>query len=86
MTESGFPAVTSVTYYGILGPAGTPAEVVERLNTAVNESLKSNELKAAMLKVGFEPKSGSPRDFANLIAEQLQTWTPMVKATGFSME
>ena len=86
MTESGFPAVTSVTYYGILGPAGTPSDVVDKLNTAANESLKSSELKAAMLKVGFEPRSGSPQDFSALIAEQLQSWSPMVKATGFSME
>jgi tripartite-type tricarboxylate transporter receptor subunit TctC len=86
MTESGFPAVTSVTYYGILGSAGTPADVVDKLNAAANESLKSSELKAAMLKVGFEPRSGSPQDFSALIAEQLQSWSPMVKATGFSME
>jgi tripartite-type tricarboxylate transporter receptor subunit TctC len=86
MTENGLPEVTSVTYYGILGPAGIPAEVVERLNREVNESLKDPELTAGMIKVGFEPKAGSPQDFAVLMAEQMHNWTPMVKATGFQME
>jgi tripartite-type tricarboxylate transporter receptor subunit TctC len=86
MSENGLPEVTSVTYYGILGPAGTPAEVVERLNREVSDSLKDPELTAAMLRVGFEPKSGSPQDFAALMAEQMQKWAPMVKSTGFQME
>ena len=43
MIESGFPALTTVTYYGILGPAGLPADIVVRLNSDVNESLKSSE-------------------------------------------
>ena len=86
MTENGLPQVTSVTYYGILGPAGTPAEVIERLNHEVNESLRDPELTAGMIKLGFEPKGGSPQDFAALIQDQLQSWAPMVKATGFQME
>jgi tripartite-type tricarboxylate transporter receptor subunit TctC len=86
MTENGLPQVTSVTYYGILGPAGTPAEVIERINHEVNESLRDPELTAAMIKVGFEPKGGSAQDFAALIQEQLQIWAPMVKATSFQME
>jgi tripartite-type tricarboxylate transporter receptor subunit TctC len=85
--ESGLPGLTTVTYYGILGPIGLPNEIVNRLNTEVNESLKSDELRASMRKVGFEPAGGSPRDFAALISAQLAQWTPIVKATaGFQME
>jgi tripartite-type tricarboxylate transporter receptor subunit TctC len=86
MAESGLPDVTSVTFYGIFGPAGTPADAVERLNRDVNETLKDPELRAAMSKVGFEPKSGTPQDFATLIAEQMRQWTPLVKASGFQIE
>jgi tripartite-type tricarboxylate transporter receptor subunit TctC len=39
-----------------------------------------------MLRVGFEPKSGSPQDFAALMTDQMQKWAPMVKSTGFQME
>jgi tripartite-type tricarboxylate transporter receptor subunit TctC len=86
MIESGFPSLTSVTYYGFLGPAGTPADVVAKINSEVNESLKSAELRAALVKGGFEPVGGSPHDFAAIIADQLQHWTPIVKASGFQMD
>ena len=64
MTECGLPGLTTVTYYGFLGPAGTPADVVSRINGEVNASLKSPDLRANMRKVGFEPTGGSPQDFA----------------------
>jgi tripartite-type tricarboxylate transporter receptor subunit TctC len=86
MEESGLPNVTSVTYYGVMGARGTPATVVDKLNTEVNESLKSPELMAAMTKLGFGLKGGSPQDFAALIAEQSQRWGPIVAAVGFQME
>jgi tripartite-type tricarboxylate transporter receptor subunit TctC len=86
MAESGLPDLTTVTYYGFFGPAGTPAEVIAKLNGEVNEALKSAELRASMVKVGFEPTGGSPQDFAALISEQLQRWAPIVKASGFQMD
>ena len=86
MIESGFPAVTTVTYYGLIGPAGTPPDVVERLNHEAAESLKIPDLTAAMTRIGFEPKGGSPQDFAALIAEHMRRWTPIVKAVGFQMD
>jgi tripartite-type tricarboxylate transporter receptor subunit TctC len=86
MAESGLPNVTSVTYYGILGLVGMATDVVDRLNSEVNESLKSSELRASMMKLGFEPKTGSPQDFAALLASEMQKWAPIVKATGFRMD
>src|SRR5262249_22940717 len=68
MIESGLPGLTTVTYYGFLGPAATPVDVVASINSEVNECLKSAELRATMVKVGFEPTGGSPQDFAALIA------------------
>jgi tripartite-type tricarboxylate transporter receptor subunit TctC len=86
MAESGLPTLTTVTYYGILGPAGLPAELVGRLNGEVNVALKASELQGSLRRVGFEPQGGSPHDFAALIASQLQQWAPIVKATGFQIE
>ena len=86
MIENGLPELTTVTYYGFLGPAGTPADVVAKINGEVNEALKSADLRASMQRVGFEPTGGTPQDFAALIAEQLQRWEPIVKATGFQMD
>lgn len=86
MAESGFPDVTTVTYYGLMGPAGIPADIVHKLNRAANDSLKSPELTASMEKLGFGPKGGAPADFAALLFEQTQKWAPVVKALGFKME
>jgi tripartite-type tricarboxylate transporter receptor subunit TctC len=85
MAESGLPSVTSLTYFGIFGPPGLPASVVNRINAAVNESLKSAELRAAMEKLGFTPRPMSPRAFAELVAAENKKWVPIVKATGFQM-
>jgi tripartite-type tricarboxylate transporter receptor subunit TctC len=86
MLESDLPNMTTVTYYGLVAAAGTSADVVSRLNSEVNESLKLSELTASMVRLGFEPKGGSPQDFAALFAEQMRKWAPIVKAIGFQME
>jgi tripartite-type tricarboxylate transporter receptor subunit TctC len=86
MIEAGLPDVTVVTNYGILAPAGTPAEVIGKLNRAVNDCLNSAEVKGNMIKIGFEPAGGSPADFAAVIASDLSKWAPIAKATGFQME
>jgi tripartite-type tricarboxylate transporter receptor subunit TctC len=86
MIESGLPAVTVVTHYGILAPAGMPAEVIDKLNRAVNDSLSSAEVKGNMVKIGFEPAGGSAGDFAAVIASDLRKWAPIAKETGFQME
>jgi tripartite-type tricarboxylate transporter receptor subunit TctC len=85
MSESGYPAVTSVTYYGLFGRADLPAEIVTRVNHEVNEALKSAELRQSLAKVGFEPKAFSPPALADLLAAETRRWTAIVKATGFQM-
>jgi tripartite-type tricarboxylate transporter receptor subunit TctC len=85
MAEGGLPEVASVTTYGLFGPAGIPASVVARLNASVNESLKSEELRAAIRRIGFEPQAGAPGDFSKLLASEMKIWIPIVQKTGFQM-
>ncbi len=85
MAEGGLPEVASVTTYGLFGPAGIPASVVARLNASVNESLKSEELRAAIRRIGFEPQAGAPEDFSKLLASEMKIWIPIVQKTGFQM-
>lgn len=86
MIECGLPSLTTVTHYGLFGPTGIPADVVAKLNGEMNEGLKSAEVRAIMTNVGIEPTGGSPQDFAAVIAQQLQQWAPVVKATRFQMD
>jgi tripartite-type tricarboxylate transporter receptor subunit TctC len=86
MTESGLPNMTTVTYYGLMGPPGMAPDVVGRINNEVNEILKSPELIASMEKLGFGSKGGSPQEFTALLQEQSRKWAPVVKTVGFQME
>jgi len=61
MAESGYPDLTTVTYYGFWGPAGTPAEVVNKINGEVNEALKSPELRANLVRAGSSQPAARPR-------------------------
>jgi tripartite-type tricarboxylate transporter receptor subunit TctC len=85
MAESGYPDVTSLTYYGIFGPVGLPAEIVDKLNAAMNAALHSPELRAGLAKLDFAPHPATPKDFAALVASETKKWVPIVKATGFTM-
>jgi tripartite-type tricarboxylate transporter receptor subunit TctC len=85
MAESGLPEVASVTYYGLFGPDGIPAEAVTRLNVTVNESLRSPEWRAAIHRSASSPHSGTPEDFTRLLANEMKVWIPIVKKTGFQL-
>jgi tripartite-type tricarboxylate transporter receptor subunit TctC len=82
MIECGLGELTLDFWAGMLAPAGTPADVVDKLNAAINDSLRSPEMKASMGKLGFEAKIGSPREFAAFIAEELPRWGRIVKSSG----
>jgi tripartite-type tricarboxylate transporter receptor subunit TctC len=85
MAESGLPEVASLTYYGLFAPNGTPSNAVRRINAAVNESLKSPEIVAAIRRIGFDPHSGTPEDFTKLLTSEMKVWIPIVQKTGFTL-
>jgi tripartite-type tricarboxylate transporter receptor subunit TctC len=85
MAESGYPSVTSLTYYGIFGPPGMPPEIVGKINAAVNAALRAPDLAEAMARLDFVPHPISPEEFAALVASENSKWVPIVKATGFQM-
>ena len=86
MIECGLAGLTTVTHYGLFGPAAIPAEVVARLNGEINEALETPEVRASLRSAGIEPTRGSPHDFAAVIAQQLRQWGPVAKATRFRMD
>ena len=84
MTEAGFPAVGyhPDSWQAVLAPAGTPAAVISKLNTEINESLKSPTLKAALATLGFEPKITTPEEFAAFLAHEAHKFPPIIRAAG----
>jgi tripartite-type tricarboxylate transporter receptor subunit TctC len=86
MTESGLPQLALIFSAGLLAPAGTPAEIVARLNAEINEAMKTPELATSMRKLGFEPTIWSPRDYEAFLAEEVRRWPAIVKASGVKAE
>jgi len=86
MVESGFPDFVSVSWTGLLAPARTPREIVEKLNAQINTGLASPEFQAAMARLSNEPLGGTPRDFADTIKADIAKWAPLVQAIGLKAE
>jgi tripartite-type tricarboxylate transporter receptor subunit TctC len=82
MAESGFPRLTRGDWTGFWAPAGTPPSIVSKLNSEINAGLATQEMKAAMKKLEFEPRVASPQDFARFIRDEIEAWTPAAKAAG----
>jgi tripartite-type tricarboxylate transporter receptor subunit TctC len=75
MTEAGLPGYDAVVWMGLLAPAGTPREVVNKLARAANEALRSNDVLAPLRAQGFEPIGGSPDEFGRYIDDELRKWS-----------
>jgi tripartite-type tricarboxylate transporter receptor subunit TctC len=82
LVESGFPDFTVDAWTGVAAPAGTPAAIVDTLNRAINESLSSAEAKAGLARFSAIAQTGSPQDFAALVASELPKWAAIVKLAG----
>jgi len=86
MIESGLPQLALIFSAGLLAPAGTPGEIIARLNAEINEAMRAPELEASMAKLGFEPQIWSPQEYAAFLAEEARRWPPIVKAAGVKAE
>jgi tripartite-type tricarboxylate transporter receptor subunit TctC len=86
MKEAGFPSLTRGFWAGLLAPAGTPPNIVNRLNAEINGALATSEMKASLMKVGIEPRQGSPQDFASLIVDEIEAWKLAATAAGIVPE
>jgi tripartite-type tricarboxylate transporter receptor subunit TctC len=80
MIESGYPNMVSTSWTGLLAPVGTPAEVIAKLNSQINQGLKSSDLTGMLAKISSTPLGGTPADFTELMKADLARWTPVVKS------
>lgn len=84
--ESGYPTLLASFWSGLLAPAGTPAPIVDKLNGAVNDILKSKEAQAGLARLSAEAKLGSPHDFAAFIAAEAPRWAAIANETGVKVD
>ncbi|NCV21278.1 MAG: tripartite tricarboxylate transporter substrate binding protein [Chloroflexi bacterium] len=80
------PGFTFVTWGGLLGPAGLPPAIVERLNSEMGAILRKQEVKAKMGSLGLEAYPSTAPEFAKFLSVQLQEWGDKVKDAGIERE
>jgi tripartite-type tricarboxylate transporter receptor subunit TctC len=86
VAESGYPGYEALNWYGYLGPANLPKDVVERLNRDIGRALANPEAVAQLAKTGVEPHPMSPAEFGKYIEREYQTWGKLVKEAGIKAE
>jgi tripartite-type tricarboxylate transporter receptor subunit TctC len=84
MEEAGIPGVDMETWFGLMAPAGTPPQVIARLNECLNTLLMDAGLQEAFMARGFVAPLGpnTPHTFRDLIRAEIDTWTRILAETG----
>jgi len=82
LDESGLPGFESNGSFGIVAPAGTPPDVIAKLNDAFVKVLKDPEIVERIRALGSEPMPMTPAEFGAYIARDLEKWAKVVKAGG----
>ena len=80
------PGYEASAWFGMAVPAGTPRDVIEKLNRAVNDALADPGMQAKLAELGGTLIPGTPEDFGKLIADETDKWAKVVKATGATAE
>jgi tripartite-type tricarboxylate transporter receptor subunit TctC len=86
IAESGFPGFKVSSWFGVVAPAGTPKEVVDKLSSVISKAVGSPEFKARLRKLGAVPFPGGPTEFSELIKSELAKWKPVIKESGAVIE
>ncbi len=86
MIEAGFPDYQTSTWGGVLAPAGTPREVVAKLNAEMNKALNAPDVRQKLQDAGIEVGGGTPQQFADFIGTEMVKWARVAKDAGIAPE
>ena len=86
MAELGYPDVEAVTWVGIYAPAGTPREIVQKLNAEIARIIREPDMKAKLDKQGLILAGGPPEELGKLISVEIKRWTGVARANDISVE
>lgn len=86
IAESGFPGFSSVQWFGIAAPAGTPSTVISRLNQEIVSVLKEPQVVERLEALGAEVAADTPEQFSQYIQQDMQRWTGIIKDSGIRLE
>ena len=82
MAEAGLPGFDTGLWFGLLAPAGTPKAAIDRINSAVNEAIKSEAVIKGLQPQGIDLLGGTSDDFKRYIASEMERWDKVARAAG----
>ena len=85
IAEAGFAKLTAEDWAGLLVKSGTPADVIARLNGAVNHALKTDKVRDALAKIGTDVGGGTPEEFGTHVRAETVRWTKVIKDAGIKI-
>lgn len=84
--EAGVPGYEAVGWFGVVGPAGLPAPIVQRLNQEIAAALKAPEIEKVLIDAGNEPFTSSPQAFSAMIREETRKWAEVIRAGKITLQ
>jgi len=80
------PGFSNTTWFGLLGPAGTPKAVVDRINAEMKRAVANPEFVKQLEAIGLEPASSTPAEFHDMIRAELKRWTQVIREAGITAD
>lgn len=84
--EAGLPELVVITWYGLLGPAGMKADVLDRLNGDVVRLMNSPETRTKLAQMEIDASTGTPAEFAQFVRAEYEKWGRVIKAANIRVE
>jgi len=85
IAEAGVPGFDATTWHGLFAPAGTPAEIVNRLNTEVNRVLQMPDVLKLLESMGADIKGGTSKELADHVQSEIAKWAKVINAAGITL-
>jgi tripartite-type tricarboxylate transporter receptor subunit TctC len=85
MAESGFPGFEAVPWFGLLAPAGTPQEVLDKLHTETIKALAMPQVRKKFDELGLEPVGNTPAEFTEVIRQETPEWAKLIRDAGIKL-
>jgi tripartite-type tricarboxylate transporter receptor subunit TctC len=86
IAESGLPGFDVESWYGVYAPAATPKDVVEKINQAINQTLKTDAAIARFRKLGFEVSQSTPEQFSAFTQIELKKWREVIQSAKATLD
>jgi tripartite-type tricarboxylate transporter receptor subunit TctC len=86
IAEAGVPGYSAPTWSSLVGPAGMPQPIVDKLNAALNKAILTPGFKSRFAAIGDEPAGGTPKDLADTIARDSAKWKDVVARSGAKLD